>query len=314
MQLTLKNQIPLGNCDFYGFASAQHNIKNSLELSGVRLNSCSKKTLSHIGAHLFEPDGRKNFLWFPYEADKINPGIVEKINRADHVIASCEHNKNVFEKNGVKKPISVCKLGIDTDTFKSREHIKKTNRFRFLWIGNPIDMRKGWDVASQAFVEEFGNDHNVELYLKTTGKNNQDLATLGANVIFDSRNLAIADLLDLYESSHVLVMSSRGEATGLPALEAMSMELLVMAPPIQGMTDFILPHTSIQLDYEMVDGNYGIDMKFPEVIIKNLKQEMRKSFNSYGESLEIRKNAREFVIKNHSLKSMGERLVEIIFH
>lgn len=314
MELTLNNQVSIGNCDFLGFANAQNNIKKSLELRGVQITQKADKTLCHIGAHMFKPDSDKfNYLWFPYEANDISKGMVEKINRADHVIASCDHNEKVFIDGGVTRPISVCKLGIDTEIFKPSKKPVKSKKFRFLWIGNPIDMRKGWDIAAKAFTQEFNQEEQVELYLKTTGKHHQDQIEIGKNVIFDSRNLSTADLLDLYESSSVFLSTSRGEATNLPALEAMSLKIPVMAPAIGGMKDFIRHDTGIALEYSMVAGSFGIDVKVPQVKIEHLRKVMRDSINEPMFGWHI-KGMRKFIRKNHSLKSMGERLVQIIFN
>lgn len=313
MELTLTNEFGFGNCESYGFANAQRNIKRALEIVGVNIVSNAKKTLCHVGAHLFEPaQGKTNYLWAPHEANKINGGLVEKMNQAYHVIASCEHNKKVFKKAGVTKPISICHLGIDTEIFKPIGRAK-SDKFRFLWVGNPIDMRKGWDLAAKAFLDEFTDNDNVELYLKTTGKSFQDLALMGKNVVFDSRNLALADLLDLYESAHAFVYPSRGEATGLPALEAMSMELPVLAPPVTGLKDFIDKESAIPLAYEMVDGEYGIKVRVPQVKIESLRKHMRSLFENYNKFDELRKNARKRVQSGFTIKDMGLRLKEVIY-
>jgi len=322
MELTITNQTTMGNCDFLGFSNAQKNIIKALELQGVEITAKANKTLCHIGAHMFNPDKNKtNYLWFPYEADTINAGIVDRINQADQVIASCVHNKKVFIDGGVTKPISICKLGIDTEIFKPSRKPVKSKKFRFLWIGNPVDMRKGWDIAAKCFIEEFKEDENVELYLKTTGKFHQDQIEIGSNIIFDSRNLATADLIDLYESSNVLLCTSRGEATYLPGLEAMSLKIPVMAPAIGGMKDFINIDTAISLEYEYVAMDYKSNRKkgkttqieVPQVKQDHLKYRMRESVNNPMFSWHI-KGMRKYIRKNHSLKPMGERLINIIFN
>ncbi len=315
MNLKLTNQVDIGNADFYGFASAQKSIKRALEQAGVTITASADKTLCHIGAHLFEPEADKvNYLWHPHEANKINQGLVDKLNRADHLIASCRHNYNVFKQAGVTRPISICKLGIDTKIFKPSRKPHKAKKFRFLWIGNPIDMRKGWDLAAKAFVAEFKPAEEVELYLKTTGRVTQDLAEIGQNVIFDSRNLALADLLDLYESSHAFLAPSRGDGTNLPALEAMAMKLPVLAPAIGGMKDFIKPSMAIPLEFELVDGHYGIAVKVPQVLLEDLQAKMRVVYENYADYKQLTGRARRYVCRNHSLASMGDRLVNILYN
>lgn len=306
-------ELAVGNADFYGFASAQKNIRQALELQGVKIALNADVELFHIGPHMYRRNpNRFSILWPPYEASAIAKNLVDKINEADLVIASCEDNKRVFLEGGVYKPICVCRLGIDTKIFWYRQRTKSTNKlFRFFWLGQP-DIRKGWDIVVEAFQMAFGPNDLVELYLKTTGKEQQDLIQIADRVWLDSRNLALADLLDLYHSSHVFVFPSRGEGTGLPALEAMATGLLVMAPPAFGLADFVNSETGIPLEFDWIEANYGVPIKAPGVDPKKLSVLMQDVYKSYGSYVGRTFVGRRLVEEQHSLRSMGKSLISIL--
>lgn len=303
------NRIGMGNSDWFGFQSAQRSIEKALLLCGYKMVEVGGLALAHIGPHMFHRNPEQfNVLWPPYEASAIAPVLVEKINQADLVIASNEDNKQVFQEGGVDKPIEVCKLGIDTKLFHFADRSTQPKiPFRFLWVGQ-ADIRKGWDIAVEAFQAAFKPTDPVQLYLKTTGKELQELAQIEQNVFTDSRNLALADLLDLYHESHVFVFPSRGEGTGLPALEAMATGLIVLAPMAFGLKDFVTEETAIPLLFQWKDANYGVPIQACEVDVKDLSVKMRQVYEQYEQYDVLRHKARTFVETYHSLQSLGERL------
>lgn len=313
--IVLRSQIGQGNADFYGFSSANYSIASALQQLGYNLSYVGDIELTHLGPHMYNRHpNRFSILWPPYEASAIAKVLVDKINEADLILASCQDNADVFLKGGVTKPIVVCRLGINTKLFHfmPRKHYKgQSNLFRFLWIGQ-ADIRKGWDLLVEAFQEAFTPQEKVELYIKTTGKELQELYTISDRVWVDSRNLALADLLDLYHRSHVFVFPSRGEGTGLPALEAMATGCLVLAPPTFGLKDFITEETAVPLEYKWRTANYGIEIQASEVLVKDLAEKMRDVYENYSQYRTRMKQGRNFVEDHHSLKSMGVRLEEIL--
>jgi len=304
----------MGGDSSHGFSKAQKNIKDALEMQGVEITYIADDELVHMSSHLYQKSKsvKNSYLWFPYEADEIVGKFIDRANVADHVIASCNHNKDVFENNGLYRPVSVCNMGINIDRYKHAERIHK-DKFVFLWIGMN-SFRKGWELLAHAFSMEFRPNEPVFLYMKTTSNEKQDLLQLHENVFVDTRNISEADLLDLYYDAHAFVFPSRGEATGLPAMEAMSTGALVLAPPIMGMRDFINDDTAIPLYYEYESVNYGLRTKAPSVPIAELRQAMRIAYEEYGEFKQQRRNGSSHIMDNFSLEKMGKRLTEIIWN
>lgn len=299
----------LGQCQ--GFSNGQRQMRKALERQGVSIVHESETELQHLSAHLYNRGCKKSFIMPTHEADEIHPVLIEKINEADEVIAICEHNKEVFVKNGVTKPIHVVPQGIDMNIFKYEEKIRG-DCLNFLWIGQ-TSMRKGWDLVATAFGQAFGNMGDVRLYMKTNGKGSQEIIDINDNIVFDSRNLSLADMLDLYRDNHVFVYPSRGEATGLPAMEAMASGLIVLAPEIQGLKEFVNDSTAIPLEYGKIPINFGVDCQAPNVKISDLVKKMRYCYDHYNEIIPYSKEVREHIEQKCSVDNMAKKLCEIMF-
>ncbi len=297
--------------DGLGFLTANEKLKEYLEKAGVIFTRKADRTLAHIGAHLYKPvRDKKNFFWCPIESNRVYKGAVDSINKADVVIASCEDNKKAMIESGVTKPIKVCNLGVDLNIYKYKER-KREDTFRFLWLGMN-SLRKGWDVVVKAFQKAFSPDENVTLFLKTVTYPPKIWNIMG-RVTIDSRNYSIADLLDLYEAHHVFVFPTRGEASGLPVLEAMASGLLVLAPSIQGLKDFVNKDTAIVLKTEKIRAWYGCDIEAPNVGVDELAEKMRWAYENYEDTLKLRENARRLMEKKFSWEKVTEKLIKIIW-
>ena len=300
------------SCASYGFSNAQSRIREALELKGATFSIKAGIELHHMSSHLYKRSwARKSILWFPYEADVIHSDLINHANKADELIASCPHNRDVFMSGGITIPIHVCNLGVDADKYRPSGG-KNKDVFIFLWVGQN-NIRKGWDLVSKAFAEEFSPNENVRLYMKTTAAHFQEVYQVQENIIVDSRNISEADMLDLYSMSHAFVFPSRGEGTGLPAMEAMACGSLVIAPPIQGMKEFVTEGTALTLEHELVGANYGIDMKVPSAKMADLKKKMRIAYEQYDSFSGVINEGVRLIHNRFSLNSMGNALVKILW-
>lgn len=298
------------NGDCYGFSTAQRQTRLALERQGVNIVHDSKFELQHLSAHLYKRNTEFSFLTPTHEADDIHPSLIKKINECFEVIALCQHNKEVFKRNGVTKKIHVVTQGINLDVFKYNKK-KRGDKLKFLWIGQ-TSVRKGWDILSKSFNQAFGQRNDVHLYLKTTGAGNQEIINIG-NITLDTRNLALVDLLDIYDDNHIFVSCSHGESTNLPALEAMASGLICMAPQIQGMKEFIHEDTAIPLEVEYVDANYGVKTKAPSVKVSDLIEKLRYVYDYYENLQTLTINVRSYIKNNNDINKMADKLIKIIF-
>jgi glycosyltransferase involved in cell wall biosynthesis len=131
--------------------------------------------------------------------------------------------------------------------FYQRKEPGPGDRFRFLFNGNIRDSTKGFGLAISAWRTWLASGRmppGTQFYVKTTGLPGPELSfytALNGNlvgpyplpadvspdlpeiaILVDSRNLSIGELVALYNSSHVLLAPSLGEAWNLVLTEAMS--------------------------------------------------------------------------------------------
>lgn len=297
----------------YGFSNAQRNIRQALEKQNVLFAFKADIELLHASSHLYNRHNyKRSVLWFPYEAHHVPSKLIAKANEADMIIASCAHNRQTFMQCGITKPIKMCRLGIDIDKYKFK--IRKVGkRFIFLWVGQN-NIRKGWDLIPKAFAKSFTKNDAVVLIMKTTGGDRQEVFQLHENIFIDSRNLSDADMLDMYYSANAFVFPSRGEGSGLPAIEAMSTGCLVIAPAIQGLKEFINNETAMPLKYEMIKAKYGVDTIAPNVLVSDLAMKMRMVYENYETYRDKMKYGSDFINKYFSLDVMSVRLVDILWN
>lgn len=124
--------------------------------------------------------------------------------------------------------------------------------------------RKNPDAAIAAFGEAFPGRADVRLVLKLNSTEHMRvlfadrLTGLRATAEADPRIIIIdevleyADVLSLYASSDVLVSLHRSEGLGLSLMEAMSLEVPVVATGWSGNMDFMTPENSCVVGYDLV--------------------------------------------------------------
>lgn len=184
------------------------------------------------------------------ETDGFPRDWVENANRMDEIWVPSTFNVRTMRDSGVTRPIHLMPLGVDPHYFhpaiKGQRH---PNVFTFLSVFEWGE-RKAPEILLRAFTDEFRQSEDVVLVLKVINRDEEvdvrqqitqlRLARHGGRVI-----LSCNDLIPnyqrgcLYRSADCLVLASRGEGWGMPALEAMACGLPVIATNWSAMTDFI---------------------------------------------------------------------------
>lgn len=204
--------IGMGIGNAYGYSTHARNMKRHVaEIADIRPDA--DISLQIQTADKFQPvPGKYNVLFTMYEADEIPHSFIAGIQKADHIIVPCEHNKRIFRPH-CSVPIDVCHEGCNPDIYTYQErHMPRLQPFRFLWVGAP-NPRKGWEEVVAAWWAMDAKDKpEIELYLKTTMG---ELHEKKWNVTYDSRNLSLKELVALYHSAHCFLFPTRGEGWGL---------------------------------------------------------------------------------------------------
>ena len=210
------------------------------------------------------------FLWFTmWETPEIPKDHIDRINCSDGLITPCSWCDQLYSDNGVTAPRFVVPFGVDTSLYTPKANGKLNgDPFRFLWIGTHAghirqfaegqdkigDRKRGWLVRHAFSVGGF--DDGFELVLKSipwpSGAMDITYPTSDGGRI---RELACwmteLEMVELYQSSDVLIWPTWGEGFGLPPLEAAAVGIPSMLPCYSSITDYFDSSWCIELPHEI---------------------------------------------------------------
>ena len=213
------------------------------------------------------------------ETDICNPEWINACNRMDCIIVPSNHVKNVIQASGeCTTPIHVVHESFYDDIAKSDLEplqLDIDTDFNFLIVGqvtgnNPRNDRKNTFNAIKWICEEFKDDPNVGIVLKTNSGRNTRIdrkitERLVSQLLSEVRPgpypkvhllhgaLSDNEMARLYLNKRVkaLVSLTRGEGFGLPILEAAASGLPVIATSWSGHLDFLRLGKYISVNYEL---------------------------------------------------------------
>ena len=185
--------------------------------------------------------GRRRIGFTMLEVDGFPREWVRQANRLDEVWVPTEFNRRGFLESGLKVPISVVPLGVDSNYFHPgiRGHPNPAGEFVFL-SNFEWGERKGPEMLLTAFNREFTAGEPVRLVCKVTNRDPgvhvlDAIARLGLarnggrlSILFN-REFPYAELGSLYRSADCYVSASRGEGWDMPLMEAMACGLPAIA-------------------------------------------------------------------------------------
>jgi glycosyltransferase involved in cell wall biosynthesis len=186
--------------------------------------------------------GARNLLFTMVELTEPTMWHTEKspalLEETAALIVPCRHSKDVLARY-YSREIHICLEGVsERFAFHERRPPGLDEPFRYLFVGQTYDPRKGHLVllsAWQAWAATGLLPPNAELYIKTTKPLQNDLLFPwpwfdGWNghpeilevsvpqlprVTLDARNLPLAELISLYNSAAVFIAPSQGEGWNL---------------------------------------------------------------------------------------------------
>lgn len=228
----------------------------SRELQAFERTELSSKDLyfcNWMGTHVrYRDDFRFSIVRTTFESDRIPPEWVPELNRFDEVWVQSAFNRATFSESGVSVPLRLVPNFFDTDRYQpegEKLELPVAESFLFLSVFD-MQLRKGYDLLLQAFLDEFSQGEDVALVLKIRDStvSNRLSAIIHAHpkkarqrppVYMIEQMLPEEQLLALYRSCDVFVLPTRGEGWGRPYFEAMLMELPVIGTDWGGQTEFM---------------------------------------------------------------------------
>ena len=288
-----------------------------------------------------QPDARYHIGRTMFETDRLPKDWVRQCNLMDEIWVPTEFNRETFLRSGVEaRKIVLIPGAVDENHFDPGQHepaeLPNRARFNFLSVFEWI-WRKGWDVLLKAYLQEFGPEDDVCLYLRCYECNCPDgdaKKLMASRVLEVAQNLGVAEdqlprieiladqvpygqLPSLYRSVQCLVAPSRGEGWGRPHHEAMMMGVPVIATNWSGNTEFMNEENSYLLDYELSPVR-GVETAFQiyeghewaEPSAEHLRELMRRAYSSPDEAMRKGAMARTHVLKHFSRASVAQIVSE----
>jgi hypothetical protein len=272
-----------------------------------------------VGYTMFEtsrlPNGITTRYGNPYSGktgrakDIINSSV-------DLLLVPCQHNKEVFENEGVTVPIEVLHLGIDPEMYPYFERPKRKT-FTYLMAGT-ITGRKNPFTVMKAFSALFQGRKDVKLIIKTKEGTIPNLKFRGVNIEIVDKFCSSEELRKIYQEADCFVFPSRGEGMGLPPLEAMATGMPTIIADNTGMSEYanddynypirkndVIKSTNFPKQWGDVGYFYNPDYH-------ELKDLMLEVYENRDEAMAKGKRASEWVHQNWTYDNSAKRLLEIL--
>lgn len=290
--------------DDRGKFSVEHYIKNfSIELPILHTDFWAFPWFAELP---------HSFLYGPIDSYSYTDSDIETMKRFEYFVPCSKFGAEVYENLTKRKPIDMIPHGVDTKIYTPLKrndcrklfNIKK-NRvvIGVVSANNDPEPRKGWDDMFQAverFLEEFPSEKKrLELFAftKPDQVDGYDLVQLAKlchikkNVVFPEHLVQMVGLPDsemakLYNCFNFLLNASRREGFCLPALEAQSCGIPVVAPQSSSLTELIEGHGYMIKQGPKVFAQRGWECHKvdPDSLSKNLEKayfdlELRKKYS-----------------------------------
>ena len=260
--------------------------------------------ISFIAGNIHEFFQGHNIQWVVFESNKIPSVVLGNLVHADSIWVPSEWGKNILLAHGFDEDkISVVPEGVNASRYHPYARTQTQRPFRFLFVGK-YEKRKSLTETISAFAQTFGNNPTVELVIKThymkTGISDieQQLADLKINNV-NALIGATDNLQNIYNHCDVLVAPTKGEAWGLPIIEAAASGLAIATTYYSGHTEYLQHITGsiIPVDYDLAPVDCDTYKEnYPEHD-NNWGQWAIPDIDNLAEVMTLCKNQKEYLIK-----------------
>lgn len=284
---------------------AQHDVGMVFYLADYFINQIQNKR-RRIGYTMLEVDGVPA-NWVSY----INSHLTE-------LWVPSTFNQHTFKKSGVRIPIKVVPLGVDTNRFNPyvTPMLPKSDKFSFLCVCEWGE-RKNVHLLMRAFQAEFKKTEPVQLILRT-GSHDPNVNVEKELSQYDLRNVVLLtqaydshQMPSLFKSADCFVLPSSGEGWGLPYAEAMACGLPVIGTAWSANLDFMNHENSYLLRAERIVPAVarcplyiGFNWALPD--LNHLRRLMRHVYENKEEARTKGEIASRHILSNYSLARTGE--------
>jgi len=203
--------------------------------------------------------GKGKYYAYPFfELDTFNEREKKHLSVPDVIFVTSNWAKEVMVNNGIKAPIEVVPLGVDTKIFNyQKPRTIKNDKYIFLTIGK-WEVRKSHDIIPKLFKKAFPKEKDVELWIlaaENTNNYSKQEEIEQWKSLYSFPNMKVipgvkthADVADLIANSDCGLYISRAEGWNLELLESMAMNKPVIATNYSSHTEFCNKDNSYLVD------------------------------------------------------------------
>ena len=242
---------------------------------------------------------------------------IDILNQNAAVIVPSTFCEEIFKKAGVTRPIYLIPHTLDLNKYNTKVTPKQTNnKFRFLFIGS-WKKRKGYEELLKAWYSTFQNNEHVELVIKTDKPNKAEnyVRKLTNNILIEKQTINENDMPSFIKSFDCLVLPTKGEGFGLPALQGLALGIPVIVTDYSGCTEFanndnsfLLKPESIVLKDDMDNIPQFVGRRWAEISVEQISKVM---LYVLGNPEEVKKKAKRFVGERFGLDQVGKKFDEM---
>ena len=232
-------------------------------VEAARASTDADVTISFVGMNIEDLFQGLRIQWIVFESTRIPVDVLRSAENADVVWVPTAWGRDVLVANGIPRhKIDVVPEGVDHALFHPHGRVPEERPFRFLMVGK-YEIRKSYPEIFRAFAAEFGNNPEVELVMKSDYfkdgniKAQQMIDDLKSHGFENWRlNWGYADIRNIaqmYRTADVFLSAPRGEAWGLPIIEAAASGLPIISTRYSGHGEFLrtIQSSVIPVDYDM---------------------------------------------------------------
>src|SRR5687767_3066071 len=267
----------------HGYGVAGYKVVTSLQQLGytvpyndatapVQLNFCQPNWF----ADFLRPN-QYQIAYTPWESTELPEDWLEIFNECDEVWTTSDWVADIYKNARIEKTIKVYLHGIDP-IWKPIKRVRK-KVLKFFHNGEPA-LRKGGQMALDAFREAFGDAEDVSLTFKANKTSTIRSKNRYGNIVSLPRNVRVINalydeqaLVDFYRSHDIMVYPSYGEGFGFIPLQALATGMPTIctaewAPYRDHLHDLALDSQYIESPWQVMHPGQVVEPNFEDLVKK----------------------------------------------
>jgi len=312
---------PPGIGDKMGYGYAAVMLIKALQEHDVKVAYDNREAKCHVS--FIQPEFYSGNLdqyrvgYTPWESSVVPDSWEATMSQMQEIWTPSQSCVDIFEENNLNKIIRKVPHGIDPELWKI-ENRYLTDKFIFFHVGGPT-ARKGGQRVVSAFLDLFDGNEDVMLILKSNEdtecrfyENGVDFKSAAAHpqIISINYQVAVEDLVRLYNRSHCLVYPTNGEGFGLIPFQGIATGLPTIVTNATACADFA--ELSVPLDSKPSKG-VGIHLgDWVEPDADDLRDKMRYVYDNYNEVKEKTLESARLIHNTQTWHHVAAQVIDIL--